>query len=126
MEVSAEEEVNQIEVGKPHVVILGAGASYAAFPNGDRNGRKLPLMNNFVETLGIEDLIKRTGLSFSSTNFEDIYNEVHQRPELNGIRKELEEIVYDYFKGMELPNEPTIYDHLVLSLRNKGLTRHPS
>lgn len=75
MEVSAEEEINQIKVGKPHVVILGAGASYAAFPKGDRNGRKLPLMNNFVETLGLEDLISRTGSSFSSTNFEDI----HQR-----------------------------------------------
>jgi hypothetical protein len=119
MEVSAEEEINQIEVGKPHVVILGAGASYAAFPNGDRNGRKLPLMNNFVETLGIEDLLKRTGLTFSSTNFEDIYTEIHQRQELNEVREDLEQTVYDYFKDMELPDEPTIYDHLVLSLRNK-------
>ena len=119
MEVSAEEEIKQIEVGKPHVVILGAGASYAAFPNGDRNGRKLPLMNNFVETLGIEDLIARTGFSFSSTNFEDIYTEIHQKTELSDIREELEKVVYDYFKGMELPDEPTIYDHLVLSLRNK-------
>lgn len=59
MELSAEEEINQIKVGKPHVVILGAGASYAAFPNGDKNGKKLPLMNNFVETLGIEELIER-------------------------------------------------------------------
>ncbi|MDT8452640.1 MAG: hypothetical protein RQ936_07855, partial [Gammaproteobacteria bacterium] len=56
MEVSAEEEIKQVEVGKPHVVILGAGASYAAFPNGDARGNKLPLMNNFVETLGIEKL----------------------------------------------------------------------
>ncbi len=119
MEVSVEEEINQIVVSKPHVVILGAGASYAAFPNGDRNGRKLPLMNNFVETLGIEDLILRTGLSFSSTNFEDIYSEIHKRPGLKDIREELENIVYNYFKGMELPDEPTIYDHLVLSLRNK-------
>jgi len=119
MEVSVEEEINQIEVGKPHVVILGAGASYAAFPNGDRNGRKLPLMNNFVETLAIQNLIARTGLSFSSTNFEDIYTDIHQKPALKNIREELEEIVYDYFKGMELTDEPTIYDHLVLSLRNK-------
>lgn len=86
MKVSAEEEINQIEVGKPHVVILGAGASYAAFPDGDRNGRKLPLMNNFVEILGIEDLIVRTGLSFSSTNFEDIYTQIHQNPDLSKIR----------------------------------------
>ena len=32
----------------PHVVILGAGASLAAFPDGDKNGRKLPLMNDIV------------------------------------------------------------------------------
>jgi hypothetical protein len=31
---------------RSHVVILGAGASYAAFPDGDKNGRKLPLMWN--------------------------------------------------------------------------------
>lgn len=119
MEVSVEEEIQQVEVGKPHVVILGAGASYAAFPNGDKYGRKLPLMNNFVETLGIEDLISRTGLSLSSNNFEDIYSEIHKKPELKDIRDELENIVYQYFHEMELPDEPTIYDYLVLSLRNK-------
>lgn len=57
MEVSAEEDINQIIVGKLHVVILGAGASYAAFPGGDKHGRKLPLMNNLIETLGLQDLI---------------------------------------------------------------------
>jgi hypothetical protein len=119
MEVSAEEEINQIEVGKPHVVILGAGASYAAFPNGDKNGKKLPLMNNFVETLGIEELVDRADIKTTSNNFEDIYSEIHKDPKLEPLRKELEKEVYNYFKGMVLPDEPTIYDHLVLSLRNK-------
>ena len=117
--VSVEQEIEQVDVGKPHVVILGAGASYAAFPNGDKNGRKLPLMNNLVETLGLQDLISSTGLSFSSDNFEDIYSELYRKPELKGIRTELENAVYDYFSGMELPDEPTLYDHLVLSLRDK-------
>jgi hypothetical protein len=119
MEVSAEEEIQQIKMGKPHVVILGAGASYAAFPNGDKNGRKLPLMKNFVETLGMEELISRSGIQFASSNFEDIYSEIHKHTELSDLRDELESTVYDYFRGMELPDEPTIYDHLVLSLRNK-------
>ena len=119
MEVSAEQEINQIEVGKPHVVILGAGASYAAFPNGDRNGKKLPLMNNFVETLGIEKIIGRARIKTKSDNFEDIYSEIHKKPNLASLREELEREVYSYFQGMELPDEPTIYDHLVLSLRNK-------
>ncbi len=36
MEVSVEEEINLIIVGKPHVVILGTGASYRAFPGGNK------------------------------------------------------------------------------------------
>lgn len=119
MKVSVEDEINQIEFGKPHVVILGAGASYAAFPGGDRNGRKLPLMNNFIQTLGLENLISRTGLNFPSNNFEDIYSLIYKEPRLENILNELETEVYSYFRGMELPEKPTIYDHLVLSLRNK-------
>ena len=106
-------------MGKPHVVILGAGASYAAFPAGDNNGKRLPLMNNFIETLGLNDLIDRSGLNFTSSNFEEIYSLIHSDPNLIGIREELEAAVYGYFRAMELPDYPTIYDHLVLSLRNK-------
>jgi len=121
MEVSKEQEIQQIEMGKPHVVILGAGASYAAFPNGDINGKKLPLMNNLVETLGIEKLIKKAGLKTTSTNFEDIYSEIHENPNLSSLRKELEKEVYSYFQSMALPDTPTIYDHLLLSLRGKDI-----
>jgi len=35
-----------------HTFILGAGASRAAFPNGDKFGRALPLMCDFVDVLG--------------------------------------------------------------------------
>jgi hypothetical protein len=119
MEVSAEDEINQVEIRKPHVVILGAGASYAALPNGDTRGNKLPLMNNFVETLGIENLIKKANIKTKSKNFEDIYSEMQKQPNLSDLCEELEHEVYSYFKNLELPDEPTIYDHLVLSLRDK-------
>jgi hypothetical protein len=119
MEVSTEEEINQVEASKPHVIILGAGASYAAFPKGDKNGKNLPLMNNFIETLGLEGLIARANLVFRSDNFEDIYSEIHKAPGLLDLREELEAEVFTYFRNMELPDEPTVYDHLVLSLRNK-------
>ena len=115
----AYEEINQIESGRPHVVILGAGASYAAFPHGDKNGKKLPLMDGFVETLGIEKLVESSGIKTTSNNFEDIYSQIHEKSELSSLREELEREVYNYFQNMELPDEPTIYDHLVLSLRNK-------
>lgn len=57
MDVTADDEIRQVSVGKPHVVILGGSASYAAFPQGDKHGRMLPLMNNLIETLGIEDIV---------------------------------------------------------------------
>ncbi len=121
MEVYKEQEIKQIEMGKPHVVILGAGASYAAFPNGDFNGKKLPLMNTLVETLGLEKLIEKAGLKTTSFNFEDIYSEIHEKPDLILLREELEKRVYSYFQGMEFPDEPTIYDHLLLAFRGKDV-----
>lgn len=119
MIVLREDEINQIEITAPHVVLLGAGASYASFINGDKYGRKLPLMNGFVKTLEIEELIKKTGLMFNSNNFEDIYSAIHAIDHLRPIREELEAVVFDYFYEMQLPDQPTIYDHLVLSLREK-------
>ena len=73
MIVSKEAEINQINVGKPHLVILGAGASLASLPNGDNNGKKLPLMNNFIETLGLQELLDTSGIEFDTNNFEEIY-----------------------------------------------------
>ncbi|MBC8348881.1 MAG: hypothetical protein O3A82_02200 [Verrucomicrobia bacterium] len=37
---------------KPHVVLLGAGASMASFPEGDRNGNILPGMNDLPTIVG--------------------------------------------------------------------------
>ncbi|MEW6087649.1 MAG: hypothetical protein AB1498_05040 [bacterium] len=42
--------INKPENLRRHIVILGAGASVAAFPNGDANGKILPTMDNFVES----------------------------------------------------------------------------
>lgn len=119
MLISAKEEMQQIQMKRPHVVILGAGASFAACPNGDKSGKRLPLMNNFIDILGVESLIKKTGLIFKSNNFEDIYSAIHENPKLSEVRAELEEVIYGYFSSMSLPDEPTLYDHLVLSLRHK-------
>src|SRR5437016_2179224 len=38
--------------GVPHVVILGAGASNAAFPDGDKNGKPLPLLDDLANVVG--------------------------------------------------------------------------
>ncbi len=121
MEVSVAQEIEQIQMGKPHVVILGAGASYAAFLNGDKNGVKIPLMNNFVDILDLNELLSQTSIDFKTDNFEKIYDQLHQNEAYRGIREELEKVIYDYFSSLDIFNEPTIYDHLLLSLREKDI-----
>ncbi len=58
---------------RPHVVILGAGASVAAIPNGDRNGKKISAMAGFIDKLGMSDVIKNCNFSTTSYNLDYIY-----------------------------------------------------
>jgi len=105
----------------PHVVILGAGASLAAFPNGDKRGQKLPLMNNLVETLKLENELNAIGLNNYNGNFEDLFDRLNESYRDNMYFEEIKNKIYKYFKGLQLPEELTIYDKLVLSLREKDL-----
>lgn len=97
-----------------HIVLLGAGASRAAFPNGDVSGNKLPVMNDLIEIIGLKPLFEKYSIN-SSGNFEAIYTKI----ENENLRKEIEEKIHDYFSKLSLPDEVTHYDRLLLSLRKK-------
>jgi hypothetical protein len=103
---------------RPHVVVLGAGASLAAFPSGDARGRRLPLMANVVEVLGLSSLLQGAGLE-PSRNFESLYSELHGLDPESPLLAQIEQRVMEYFSGLELPRHPTLYDLLLLSLRGK-------
>jgi hypothetical protein len=119
-EFTREEEIGTASVDRTHVVILGAGASVAACPDGDANGRRLPVMMDFVEKLGLKGELNNAGVR-SDGNFEDIYSALYGDSRFNDLRARLESAVYEYFAGLALPNFPTIYDHLVMSLRPKDV-----
>ena len=121
MDFTRDQEIASTSMGRPHVVLVGAGASRAALPNGDANGKSLPLMNDLIELLKLQDLLDKTNISYSARNFEDVYAEIHTIDSLAPIRHELETRIYDYFDNLVLPLKPTIYDYLVLSLRDKDL-----
>ncbi len=74
LELSVAEGIKDTSMGRPHVVILGARCSLAAFPTGDREGRRLPLMNNLVQVLGLEALLKPANLDDPPENFEALYS----------------------------------------------------
>lgn len=106
----------------PHVVILGAGASIAsATRNPEKNHKKLPGMQNLVGVLGLEPLIERHGLAYEGQNFETFYDELSKTGENPALLGEIESAVYEYFAGMELPDEATIYDYIILTLRDKDI-----
>jgi hypothetical protein len=102
----------------PYVVILGAGASRAAFPNGDAKGRRLPLMADLAECLGVRSELKAGGFP-EEADFESIYDELATSGANPSLKAEIESRVHAYFKAMELPETPTLYDYLLLSLRDK-------
>ncbi len=104
-----------------HIVILGAGASVQAFPKGDANGKGLPTMDNLIEMLGLEPALKRAGVKNRRRNFEKIYSDLYETDPGLSILREIEDITYAYFSSLELPEIPTLYEHLLICLRPKDI-----
>lgn len=118
-------QVNQIETvkgGFRHVVILGAGASKASCTdNPEKNGKLIPLMNDLPKIIDLDNELKDLDLDLKNQNFELIFSHLFQKEPNSKRLISIEDKIYSYFEKLELPNSPTIYDYLVLSLRDKDL-----
>lgn len=117
-----EDRINYVFGGGGHVVILGAGASIAcAARNPLNNCKKLPSMDNFIDIVGLNDIVNSLPENLRAMNFEQLYSNLHRdNPNSNEILI-IEQRVHSYFVDMKLPDEPTIYDYLVLALRKRDL-----
>jgi hypothetical protein len=91
----------------------------AALPEGDAQGRPIPLMKDLVKLADLEPILDRAGLCEAVGDFEAIYSALASEGSHPDQLRELEEAVFAYFDQLELPDRPTLYDHLVLSLREK-------
>jgi hypothetical protein len=120
--MTREEGIKQVFGGGGHVVILGAGASIASTRrNTELSGKQLPSMDNFIEVVGLHDIVEKIPLELRASNFEVLYANLYANNPGSSEMKEIEKRISDYFGNMQLPDEPTIYDYLVLSLRSKDL-----
>ena len=120
--MTADDLISQPENLPPHVVLLGAGASLAAFPDGDAAGRQLPLMNNLVEVVGLQPFLENAGLdSVHTDNFELLYTQLLLAPDQTNLASSIERQIEEYFSSLSLPPQVTIYDQLLLSLRRKDV-----
>lgn len=106
--------------GRPHLILLGAGASRAACPHGDANGQQLPVMADLISLLGLESQLKEAGLIGPFADFELLYSTLFDNGN-HDLLETLDAAIYDYFSQLELPPNPGLYDHLMLSLRKKDV-----
>ena len=113
--------ISDVSFQTPHLWILGAGASVAAFPQGEKGGRRLPLMNNLTEVVGLQQLLDDHRIDHRGRDFEDVYSDLGVRPDCQQLCRDLELTIVNYFSALELPDEPCLYDYLVWSLRNKDV-----
>lgn len=120
--MTTEEEIEKVHGGGGHVVILGAGASYASsLRNPEQGGKDLPLMRNIVDIVGLDGVVNELPKEFRifKEDFEALYSRLVNS---GGYKEEIatiEKAVHSYFSELRLPEEPTIYDYLILSLRHR-------
>ena len=106
---------------QPQVVILGAGASKAAFLGGDKNGKSIPLLEDLPDILGApwKELVIEA--QPPDLGFESQYSWIRSRQTFSEKLSKIEELIYQYFESLEILDSPTIYDYLVLGLRGKDV-----
>lgn len=114
-------DVKKNQIQNPHVVILGAGASIAACLSGDRNGLTLPSLQNIQEVTGLSDLFKSIEEAEGNLGdgFEAKYATLVHIGKYQDEIKQINEAIHNFFSKLQLPDEVTLYDHLILGLRDK-------
>jgi len=78
-------------------------------------------MHGLIDTLSLRKDIEDAGFNADDLNFEAFYDDLASSGKHDELRSVIEEKVYSYFKDLKLPNTPTIYDYLVLGLREKDI-----
>lgn len=77
----------------------------------------------YLGKLGLTDLLSKVDIHTKSDNLEDIYMELYERSDQDVdyacVKEELECVIRKYMSEFCLPDAPTIYDFLVMSLTSK-------
>ena len=71
------------------MIVLGAGASLAAFHHGDARGNRLPLMSNVVKILELRDVIEQAGHA-PTASFESLCSQLYALDLKSDVVKETE------------------------------------
>jgi hypothetical protein len=69
----------------------------------------------------VDQILDSAGIQNNGTNFEALYSGLVTSGGHQELIAEIEKRLFDYFSVLELPELPTVYDYVVLSLREKDL-----
>jgi len=78
-------------------------------------------MDNLVETIGFGEKLNSLGINPHELNFELVCSRLFPDQKYKDLLLEIEEDIHRYFSNMQLPEYPTLYGHLLLSLRKQDL-----
>lgn len=101
-------------MGFKHLVILGAGSTIATIPNGDKNGEESYTLANLLKDKTFTSFLEKVQRNFSTNDVEDLCKQLYK--EDRPLYYEFESLVRKKYARLELPEEFTILDRLVLSL----------
>lgn len=90
-------------------------------PNGDLYSKQAPVMNNFFQTAGLTKILEKLHIKPDSNNLEEIYSDYYDKNNNSEDIKELNKAIYNYFASFKIPDDPTIYDFLILGLKPSDL-----
>ena len=68
-------------------MLLGAGASRAALLQRDASGRRLPVMTDIVDIVGLGTVLQQTGIARGTDNFEKLYSRLVSDPPIEACAK---------------------------------------
>ena len=101
-------------MGFKQLVILGAGSTIATIPNGDKNGEESYTLANLLKDKTFTSFLEKVQRNFSTNDVEDLCKQLYK--EDRPLYYEFESLVRKKYARLELPEEFTILDRLVLSL----------
>ncbi|MGM9684964.1 MAG: hypothetical protein ACI3YI_01895, partial [Bacteroidaceae bacterium] len=97
------------------MVILGAGSTIATIPKGDKNGEFSYTLDNLLNDKCFASFVKKVqAKDFQTDDVEALCNQLYK--EDKPLYDEFESLVRKKYARLELPEEFTILDRLVLSL----------
>ncbi len=78
-------------------------------------------MKDLIDVVDLRGLLQSAGVDAASDDFEAVYSSLRSLPGREPVVHQVEERVFAYFDQLRVPVRPTLYDHLVLSLRPKDV-----